>query len=134
MRIFHCFQAPLGGHLVQWSDLCVSCMYCATQNFRYNVDFSKVLCNLKITCNTITQKVQSNPALQQPLNIDTLLLRTVFFVPVESPYIFSKFNPLNINTRYCGQRKLFSCPMNRFSYKVNLANADTLLFTVCCNF
>ena len=30
-----------------------------------------------------------------------LLLRTVFFAPGESPHIFSKFNPLNTDTRYC---------------------------------
>ena len=32
-------------------------------------------------------------------NTDILLLRTVFFVPGESPYIFSKFNPLYTDTR-----------------------------------
>ena len=34
-----------------------------------------------------------------PLKIDTSLLRTVFFVVGESPYIFSKFNPPNTVTR-----------------------------------
>ena len=29
---------------------------------------------------------------------DTSLLRTVFFVPGESSYIFSKFNPFNADT------------------------------------
>ena len=84
MRIFHCFQAPLSGHLVQWSDLCVSCMYCATQNFRQiNVDSSIVHCNLKITCSTITQKVQSNPALQQPL-----VITDSFLCPCGKPLTF----------------------------------------------
>ena len=32
--------------------------------------------------------------LWHPLNTDTLLLRTVFFAPEESPHIFSKFNCL----------------------------------------
>ena len=30
---------------------------------------------------------------------DTRLLQTVFLFPGESPYIFSKFNPLNTDTR-----------------------------------
>ena len=34
-----------------------------------------------------------------PLNTDTSSLRPIFFVPGESPYIFSKFNPLNTDTR-----------------------------------
>ena len=33
-----------------------------------------------------------------PLNTDTSLLQPVFFVPRESPYIVSKFNPLNTDT------------------------------------
>ena len=37
-----------------------------------------------------------------PLNTDTPLLRTVFLVP--SPYISSKFNPLNMDTFYCPRR------------------------------
>ena len=49
-------------------------------------------------------KLPSNPAFcyGHPLNTGTLLLRTVFrFAPGESPHIFSKFNPLNTDTRYC---------------------------------
>ena len=49
-------------------------------------------------------KLPSNPAFYygHPLNTGTLLLRTVFrFAPGESPHIFSKFNPLNTDTRYC---------------------------------
>ena len=47
---------------------------------------------------------------------DTSLLRTVFFVPGESPYIFCKLNLLNMDTHLCGQRTIVSCPRNRFSY------------------
>ena len=57
-----------------------------------------------------------------------------FSLPLrKSPYIFSKLNPLNTGTRKCGQLTLVSCPINRFSQKVNLANADSSLSTVCCN-
>ena len=35
----------------------------------------------------------------EPSFTDTSLLRTVFFVPRESPYIFPKLNPLNTGTR-----------------------------------
>ena len=35
-----------------------------------------------------------------PRFTDTSLLRTISFVPGESPYIFSKFNPLNTDTRF----------------------------------
>ena len=38
------------------------------------------------------------PRYRHPLNMDTSFLRTVFFVPGESLYIFSKFNPLNTDT------------------------------------
>ena len=38
------------------------------------------------------------PLYGHPLNTDTSLLLTVFFAPKESPYIFSKFNPLNTDT------------------------------------
>ena len=40
-----------------------------------------------------------NPLYGHPLNTDTSLLRTVCSVPGESSYIFSKFNPLNTDTR-----------------------------------
>ena len=43
--------------------------------------------------------VESRLLLWTPANTDTLLLRTVFFAPGESPHIFSKFNPLNTDTR-----------------------------------
>ena len=39
------------------------------------------------------------PLYGHPLSTDTSLLWTGFFVPVESPYIFSKFNWLNTDTR-----------------------------------
>ena len=38
-----------------------------------------------------------------------------------------------METHWCEQQTLFSCPINRFSYKVNLPNGDTLLSAVCCN-
>ena len=43
-------------------------------------------------------KLQSNPVLRKPA-IYGELLRRVFFVPGESPYIFSKFNSLYTDTR-----------------------------------
>ena len=46
-----------------------------------------------------------------PLNTDTSLLRTVCFVPGESPYIFSKFNPLNMDTFY-GPHRVRTCCIN----------------------
>ena len=55
------------------------------------------------------------PLYGHPLSTDTLLLRTGFFVPGESPYIFSKFNWPNTDTRSCGQQTLVSWLMNRFS-------------------
>ena len=58
---------------------------------------------------------------------DTSLSRTVFFVPGESPYDF-----LQIQPALCGhllmwttQWTLVSCQINRFSWNVNLANADS---------
>ena len=36
----------------------------------------------------------------EPRFADIPLLRTVFFVPGESPYIFSKFNLLNTDTNF----------------------------------
>ena len=46
--------------------------------------------------NSFINFVQSNPALQTPINsTDTLLLWTVLHVPRESPYNFSNFNSLN---------------------------------------
>ena len=36
----------------------------------------------------------------KPCFMDTSLSRTVFFVPGKSPYIVSKFNLLNMDTRY----------------------------------
>ena len=56
---------------------------------------------------------------------DITLLCTVFFVPGKSPGIFSKLN------RFI--RTPISCPIKRFSQKVNLANADTSLSTACYN-
>ena len=35
----------------------------------------------------------------QASRVDTSVLWTVFFVPGESPHIFSKFNPLNTDAR-----------------------------------
>ena len=43
-------------------------------------------------------KYSKTPLSGPPLNTDTSLSRTVCFVPGESPYIFSKFNPLNTDT------------------------------------
>ena len=45
--------------------------------------------------------MQLNPALRTPAQKGHLVLRirTVFFVPGESPYIFFKVNPLNTDTR-----------------------------------
>ena len=66
---------------------------------------------------------------EHPLNTDTLLIRTVFFIPGESLNIFSKFNTVNADT--CSMRtadRLASCPFYR---KVNLANADTSLSLNC---
>ena len=45
--------------------------------------------------------VESRLLLWTSLNTGTLLLRTVFFAPGESRHIFSKFNLLNTDTRYC---------------------------------
>ena len=41
-----------------------------------------------------------NAGTVEPRFTDTSLLRTISFVPGESPYIFSKFNPLNTDTRF----------------------------------
>ena len=70
------------------------------------------------------------PLYGHPLNTETLLLRTVFFVPGKKKAPAFCLN----STRLCGQRTFFSCSMNRFSYKINLANVDTLSSTVCCTF
>ena len=39
-----------------------------------------------------------------------------FSLSLKEPYIFSKFNPSNMDTRLCGQRTIVSCPANRFSF------------------
>ena len=57
-----------------------------------------------------------NAGTVEPRFTDTSLLRTIFIVPRESPYIFSKFYPLNTDTRQCGQETLVSCPINRLSF------------------
>ena len=54
--------------------------------------------------------------MDSPLILDTSFLRTAFFVPGETPYIFSKLNPPNTDTRY--------------EQILNLANEDTSLSTV----
>ena len=61
----------------------------------------------------------------QPLNTDASLLRTFFFIFGESPYIVSKFNPLLRQT-------LVFRPINRFSQKDNLANAEISMLIVFC--
>ena len=58
----------------------------------------------------------------EPRFRDTRLIRTPRYygqlalsLGKESSYLFSKFNPLNTDTRQCGQRTLDSCPINEFS-------------------
>ena len=77
------------------------------------------------------------PLCGHPLNTDTSLLYGQFF-----NFIYGKRKPclafsLNSNhlfrTPLMRQRTLFSCSINRFSYKINLANADTSFSTVCCD-
>ena len=46
-------------------------------------------------CLAWNNTVMQTPLNGRPLNTDTSLIRTVFFVPAENSYIFSKFNPLN---------------------------------------
>ena len=60
---------------------------------------------------------------EHPLNTDTLLIRTVFFVPGESLNIFSKFNTVNADSG-----PTCSLPIQQ---EVNLANADTSLSLNC---
>ena len=68
-----------------------------------------------------------------PLNTETSLLRTVFFVygEREPSHAFSLNSTHLFRTPLMRQRTLFSCSINRFSYKINLANADTSFSTVC---
>ena len=46
-----------------------------------------------------------NAGTVEPRFTDTSLLRTISFVPGESPYIFSKFNPLNTDTRFSADKR-----------------------------
>ena len=49
-----------------------------------------------------------NAGTVEPRFTDTSLLRTISFVPGKSPYIFSKFNPLNTDTLFnADKRHLF---------------------------
>ena len=69
------------------------------------------------TCNL---PVKTNGRTPHPFNTDTLFLRTVFFVPLKSPCLFSKFNRVNsVN----GQPSMwtadtFFLSLNGFSEKV----------------
>lgn len=66
---------------------------------------------------------------------DTRFIRTVFFTPEKSPYIFSKFSPLNTDSPLMQTKdtSLVAYPIKWFSYKVNLAYEDALFLTVSCN-
>ena len=47
----------------------------------------------------LNDTVKPGPLYGHPLNLDNSLLQTVYFVPgKESPYIFSKFNLLNMDS------------------------------------
>ena len=81
-------------------------------------------------------KIQSNPALRIPALYGHFVITDSFLCPWGKPLSLSLNSTRLIRTPVnWGHRTLFSCPapMNRFSYKVNLANADTLLSTGCCN-
>ena len=70
------------------------------------------------------------------------LLQTVFFVLLlamlfgkklikESPYIFSKFKPLNTDTRWCGNEHLFLCQSTNYSHRKPTSLMRTLLYQLC---
>lgn len=65
-----------------------------------------------------------------PLKTDNSSWRAVFLV---SHYIFSKFNPLNTQPVIADQGHLFLAQLDRFPYKVNVANVETSSSNVCCN-
>ena len=47
----------------------------------------------------LTKRKKLDSSYKQASRVDTSVLWTVFFVPGESRHIFSKFNPLNTDTR-----------------------------------
>ena len=81
-------------------------------------------------------KIQSKTALRIPALCGHFVITDSLLCSWGKPLSFSLNSSRLIRTPVnWGHRTLFSCPapINRFSYKVNLANADTLLSTVCCN-
>ena len=58
-----------------------------------------LLCWLVFSFASLHLDIQLNPAFRHPNNTDASLLWTMLFVPGNSPYIFSKFNPLDTDTR-----------------------------------
>ena len=80
--------------------------------------------------------IQSNPALRSPTHYGHLIITDSFLCPWgKKALTFSLNSNRSIRTLNLWNRQLtlFSCAMNRFSYKVNLTNTDTLLSTVCCS-
>ena len=65
------------------------------------------------------------PLFRHLLNTDTLL-NEQFPLSLRKALTFSLYS-----THF--RRTLVSCPINGFSWKVNLTNVDTSLFTVCSN-
>ena len=47
----------------------------------------------------LIKRKKQDSSYEQASRVDTSVLWTVFFVPGESPHIFSQFNPLNTDAR-----------------------------------